>query len=80
MSAFQEPRLRQKQAANCPSSGCAGRAAPHPAAATDRGRATGLDPSFGPTLAGRRDEATTSPPPAHVSQGTSPLPVKTGRG
>ncbi|RWX05591.1 hypothetical protein EHI42_32535 [Rhizobium hidalgonense] len=50
--------------------------APHPPAATDRGRATGLDPSFGPPLAGRRGYAATSPSLANLSQGTSPRPVR----
>ncbi|PDT32733.1 EamA family transporter [Rhizobium sp. M10] len=44
------------------------RAAPHPAAAT-----------FSPP-AGRREDAATPPSLANVSQGTSPLPVVTGRG
>jgi len=37
--------------------------APHPPAGADRGRATGLDPSFGPPQTGRRDHAATSPFP-----------------
>ncbi|RDJ14708.1 hypothetical protein B5K05_07655 [Rhizobium phaseoli] len=48
--------------------GRSARPAPHPAAAT-----------FSPR-AGRRGQVATSPSLASLSQGTSPLPVRTGRG